>query len=73
MSFTRSALAVVGVIPKRWDKSRTVNISSRFFCKKREELGLTWVEAAAMEELGGLLLLILFVLKVGAQIAECLL
>lgn len=43
------------------------------FCKKREELGLTWVEAAAMEELGGLLLLILFVLKVGAQIAECLL
>ena len=43
------------------------------FCKKREELGLTWVEAAAMEELGGLLLLILFVRKVGAQIAECLL
>ena len=43
------------------------------FCKKREELGLTWVEAAAMEELGGLLLLLLFVLKVGAQIAECLL
>ena len=44
-----------------------------FFCKKREELGLARVEAAAMEELGGLLLLILFVLKVGAQIAECLL
>lgn len=43
------------------------------FCKKCEELGLTRVEAAAMEELGGLLLLILFVLKVGAQIAECLL
>ena len=43
------------------------------FCKKSEELGLTWVEAAAMEELGGLLLLLLFVLKVGAQIAECLL
>ena len=44
-----------------------------FFCKKREELGLTRVEAAAMEQVGGLLLLLLLVLKVGAQIAECLL
>lgn len=43
------------------------------FCKNSEELGLTRVEAATMEQVGGLLLLLLLVLKVGAQIAECLL